>query len=94
MSKGNPKTMRFDEEVENIINNNYDGKNFSERFHNLVYDFQNKLPFLEKQKRDLQKNIDDKKNELRDLERSIYKYQRLVNNLDSVRRDIENVIQK
>lgn len=92
MCKSKPKTMRFDVEVEKIIQE-CKGNSFSEKFHNLVYDYKKYLPELTKRKNDLEQEIREQANTLHELQGTIYKYQLLVSNLDYVRKDIEDVIQ-
>lgn len=93
MAKTDPKTMRFDEAVFKIINEQ-EGKDFSDKFHKLVYDYKKSVPTLKKRKKDLQKEIEQKLEELQRLNKKIYDFQHLVNNLSCVRRDIDNAIQK
>jgi DNA polymerase III epsilon subunit-like protein len=89
--KGKPTTMRFDEEVEALIEN-YKGNNFSEKFHNLVYDFKKSIPDREKKLKELDDEISEKKIELKKLSDKLNKMEWLDQSIGDLKIRIQECI--
>ncbi len=86
--KGNPRTMRFDDDVEHYINS-YKGNNFSERFHNLVRHFKDDEVFYEKRLTLLKKNIKETEDKLAEMNAMIRDVRWLDTALQNLKSDIK-----
>ena len=90
MCKGSPKTMRFDTEVEKIIEE-FRGNNFSEKFHNLVYHYKKTVPQREQQLKNLEKQIQEKRKKLQELNTKTQDINWLVNSMDNLKDSLKYV---
>ena len=100
MAKSEPKTMRFELDVEAYINTQK-GENFSDKFHNLVRRFKNEE--VEKQKKIalLDKDIAEKEKRIRDLNDFLFdtrhlerQFKDLQSNLDGCKGYLEHFLKK
>lgn len=66
MAKTEPKAMRFEQDVERYINSQK-GKNFSEKFHNLVRKFKDDEVKMEQRIKHLDDEIKSREKRLKDL---------------------------
>lgn len=90
MAKSDPKAMRFEEDVEKYIND-FNGKNFSDKFHNLVRFFKD----TESEKKDKIKALDitikDREKRLQDLNTKLSSVSWLETSFKQLSDDIEKL---
>lgn len=88
MAKSDPKTMRFQEDVESYINAQK-GENFSEKFHNLVRKFKDLEPEKEKRIVYLDKEIKTREKRLQDLNDMLFKTGHIERNFKDLQRAVD-----
>ncbi|MDJ0304559.1 MULTISPECIES: hypothetical protein [Dehalobacter] len=91
MAKGQPKTMRFDEEVELYIEA-YHGENFSDKFHNLCRYFMKKEEELDKQINLLEWQIASKQMYLEELKQAVINLSGIKNSIDDFQHSFNSVV--
>ncbi len=90
MAKGKPKTMRFENDIEKIIEN-VKGNNFSDKFHNLVRDYKETIPSRTKTLKTLESKITQKRNELNTLTNKIWEIQNVEHKIHSISQDVDSL---
>ena len=88
MAKSEPKTMRFEEDVEAFIMK-APGENFSEKFHNLVYWIKDKELKQKAKIAQLDKEIDEKQKRLNELQQKLNDVNWLENSFANLKRALE-----
>lgn len=88
MAKSEPKTMRFETDVEAFIMK-AQGENFSEKFHNLVYWIKDRETKQKAKIAQLDKEIADKQNRLNDLYNKLNEISWLENSFQNLKRALE-----
>lgn len=80
MAKGNVSSIRYSDEVAEVINQQ-PGETFSDRFHHLVLYCFESLPELEEREKKLKQAIEAKKKELQDLTNKVIYFNELASEL-------------
>lgn len=88
MAKSDPKTMRFEEDVEAFIMK-APGENFSEKFHNLVYWIKDRELKQKAKIAQLEKEISDRQKRLDELNNKLNNVRWIENSFDNLKRAIE-----
>lgn len=86
-TKGQPQTMRFADDVREYIEK-FKGKDFTEKFHNLVRWFMNTEGEKKAKIKDLDKQIADREKRLQDLSDMLYKVRWLEDKFKSLDKSI------
>lgn len=88
-TKGDPKTMRFEQDVKEYIES-FEGKDFTDKFHNLVRWFIKTEESKKTKIKELDKLIRDKEKRLNELSDMLYKVCWLEDKFKSLDRSIED----
>jgi hypothetical protein len=88
MSKGAPRTMRFDDKTEIIINNQ-NGQNFSEKFENLVFELNGTIDRRKSDLKKLEDTIKKRSDELAKLNNKIKCMENFEFNLNVIKKDLK-----
>ena len=96
MAKSDPKTMRFEKDVEDYINS-FDGDNFSDKFHKLVRFFlntekekQEKIKALDKAIKDREKRLEELNLKLSSVSWLETSFRQLSNDIEQLKKGIGN----
>lgn len=90
MAKSEPRTMRFEEDVEGYINK-YEGKSFTEKFHNLVRFFKDTEKEKTEKIKELDKEIKNREERLQKLNLKLNNVSWLEQTFNQLGEDIEKL---
>lgn len=93
------KGIRIEKDIYDYILNKVDGKDFTDKFHNLVYLIIKDLPNIKKELKELYSEIKSKTEELHNIEKALQKlrtviwdYQLLINSMDRVKSSVNELV--
>lgn len=99
MSEKIYKGIRLEKEVYDYIENKVDGKDFTQKFHNLAYMLIRDLPNIKKELNALNNKIKSKSEELNKINESIQKlnsliwnYQNMLDSMERVKSSIDDLV--
>jgi uncharacterized coiled-coil DUF342 family protein len=78
MAKGNTSSIRYSDEVKEIIDN-FEGNTFADKFHNLVLYCFKTLPKVKDEEKRIKHNIVESRKELNKISNQIYNIKKLNN---------------
>lgn len=89
-TKSNIRSIRFSDEVKEIIEK-VEGKNFQEKFENLIYKLDNEREQKQKDIRRLNSLIKEKEERLKKLNETVQRMDSLTFSMSKVKTEIENI---